>query len=143
VPILFLVFFITADFWVPSGSPLGRTLAVPGVWTVIISVVGAMFINQGVNPNWYSTLADVNLPEHRATMVSLASLMDMLGNALGPLLASYIILLRGQRAALWLALVVWAANIVLWLPVLANVRKDLDRRHRVLAKRAAEMRVKS
>jgi MFS transporter, Spinster family, sphingosine-1-phosphate transporter len=143
VPILFLVFFITADFWVPSGSTLGRTLAVPGVWTVIFSVVGAMFINQGVNPNWYSTLADVNLPEHRATMVSLASLMDMLGNALGPLLASYIILLRGQRAALWLALVVWAANIVLWLPVLANVRKDLDRRHRVLAERAAEMRAKS
>lgn len=101
-----------------------------------------MFINQGVNPNWYSTLADVNLPEHRATMVSLASLMDMLGNALGPLLASYIILLRGQRAALWLALVVWAANIVLWLPVLANVRKDLDRRHRVLMERASTMRIK-
>jgi MFS family permease len=102
-----------------------------------------MFINQGVNPNWYSTIADVNLPEHRATMVSLASLMDMLGNALGPLLAGYVALLGGLRAALWLALAVWAANIFLWLPVLGNVRKDLDRRHRILMERAAEMKAQS
>jgi MFS family permease len=142
-PIFFLIFFITADFRVPAGSTLGQTLAIPGVWTVIISVVGAMFINQGVNPNWYSTLADVNLPEHRATMVSLASLMDMLGNALGPLLAGYFALLGGLRAALWLALAVWVINIFLWLPVLGNVRKDLDRRHRTLLERASRMEPQS
>jgi len=140
LPIFFLIFFIVADFRVPAGASLGRTLAVPGVWTVIASVVAAMFINQGVNPNWYSTLADVNLPEHRATMVSLASLMDLLGNALGPLLAGYIAWAWDLRAALWLALAIWALNIVLWLPVLGNVRKDLDRRHRILMERAAAMR---
>ncbi len=140
LPIVFLVFFIIADFRLPAGASLGQALAVPGVWTVMVSVVGAMFINQGVNPNWYSTLADVNLPEHRATMVSLASLMDILGNALGPLLAGYIAWAWGLRAALWLALAVWAVNIFLWLPVLSNVRKDLDRRHGILVERAATLR---
>lgn len=138
VPIVCLVFFITADFRLPEGATLGRALAEPGVRVVLVSVVAAMFVNQGVNPNWYGTLTDINLPEHRATMVSLASVMDMLGNALGPLVASYIVLLRGMRAALWAALAVWALNIFLWLPVLRHIRRDLERRHNVLAGRAAK-----
>ncbi|MBN2199116.1 MAG: MFS transporter [Candidatus Aminicenantes bacterium] len=142
LPIVFLVFFITADFRLPEGASLGQALQVPGVWVVLVSVVGAMFVNQGVNPNWYGTLTDVNLPEHRATMVSLASVMDMLGNALGPILASYIALLWDLRAALWAALIIWGLNIVLWLPVLHHVRRDLERRHRLLASRAAEMGTK-
>lgn len=139
-PIVFLAFFITADFRLPEGATLGRALSVPGVWVVIVSVAGAMFVNQGVNPNWYGTLTDINLPEHRATMVSLASVMDMLGNALGPLLASYLALLWGLRAALWAALAVWALNIIIWLPVLRHVRGDLERRRRILASRAASLK---
>ncbi len=136
VPIVCLVFFITADFRLPEGATLGQALSVPGVWVVLGSVVSAMFINQGVNPNWYGTLTDINLPEHRATMVSLASVMDMAGNALGPLTASYVALLLDLRAALWTALAVWALNIVLWLPVLRHIRRDLDRRREILASRA-------
>jgi MFS family permease len=138
-PVVFLVFFIAADFRLPEGATLVRALSVPGVWIVTVSVAGAMFVNQGVNPNWYGTLTDVNLPEHRATMVSLASVMDMLGNALGPLLASYLALLWGLRAALWAALAVWALNIFLWLPVVRHVRGDLERRRRILVSRASAL----
>ncbi len=63
-------------------------------------MAAALFVNQGVNPNWYGTLTDINLPEHRATMISLASVMDLAGNALGPLVASYAATLWGLRTAM-------------------------------------------
>lgn len=139
-PIVFMIFFIKTNFWIPEGATFSEALAVPGVVTIVITIVAAMFINQGVNPNWYSCLTDINLPEHRATIISLASLMDMVGNALGPLLASYFATIWGLKAAMWSVLVFWVFNISLWLPVLFNIRRDLDTIHSVLSERAIDMK---
>ncbi len=140
VPIVFMIMFIQSDVRIADGATLSEALAQPGLWALILTIAAAMFINQGVNPNWYSSLADINLPEHRATMVSLASVMDMIGNALGPLIASYVATLWGLKTAMWSVLVFWAVNIFFWFPVLAYIRQDLSRVHAVLAARAAEMK---
>jgi MFS family permease len=140
LPIIFMIFFIQSNVWVPDGATLSQALARPGMWTLVLTIAGAMFINQGVNPNWYSSLADINLPEHRATMVSLASVMDMIGNALGPLIASYVATLWGLKTAMWSVLVFWVINLFFWLPVLAHIREDLEHAHEILNARAAEMR---
>ena len=139
-PIVFMIFFIGSKVWIPAGATVTQALAVPGTWPLILTIAAAMFINQGVNPNWYGALADINLPEHRATMISLASVMDMVGNALGPLLASYVATLWGLRAAMGTVLAFWAANVLFWLPVLVRIRADVDRVHGVLSDRAADMR---
>lgn len=139
-PILFMILFLRADFLIPDGATLSQTLAVPGVWALIITIVAAMFINQGVNPNWYSCLTDINLPEHRATMISFASIMDLIGQAIGPLVASYLATIWGLKTAMWSVLVFWVLNIFLWLPVLVHIRKDLANVHRVLEERALEMK---
>jgi MFS family permease len=139
-PILFLILFLRAGFWIPDGATLSLTLAVPGVWALIFAIVAAMFINQGVNPNWYSSLTDINLPEHRATMISFASIMDLIGQAIGPLAASYLATIWGLKTAMWSVLVFWVLNIFLWLPVLAHIRGDLSNVHRVLENRALEMK---
>ncbi|MGB6338431.1 MAG: MFS transporter [Candidatus Aminicenantaceae bacterium] len=139
-PILFMILFLRADFWIPEGATLSQTLAVPGVWALIITIVAAMFINQGVNPNWYSSLTDINLPEHRATMISFASIMDLMGQAIGPLVASYLATIWDLKTAMWSVLVFWVLNIFLWLPVLAHIRGDLANVHRVLKERALEMK---
>jgi len=140
VPIVFMILFIQSHVWIPAGSTLSEALALPGLWALILTIAAAMFINQGVNPNWYSSLADINLPEHRATMVSLASVMDMIGNALGPLIASYVATLWGLKTAMWSVLIFWVVNIFFWLPVLAHIRNDLGRVHSVLSERAVQMR---
>ncbi|MCJ7680890.1 MAG: MFS transporter [Candidatus Aminicenantes bacterium] len=140
LPILLMVVFLVADFWIPDGSILTETLAVPGVWLLIAAVVTAVFINQGVNPNWYSSLTDVNLPEHRSTMIALAVVMDMTGNALGPLFVAYAATQWGLRTAMWTVLLFWLANVFLWLPVLKHIRSDLARIHDVLKVRAADMK---
>lgn len=139
-PIAFMIFFIGSKVWIPANATLSQSLAVPGLWPLILTIAAAMFVNQGVNPNWYSSLTDINLPEHRATMVSLASVMDMVGNALGPLVGSYIATLWGLQAAMWSVLAFWVANVLFWLPVLAHIRKDLGQVHGILSERALELK---
>jgi len=140
LPIVFMIVFLLSKVRVPADATLGAALAVPGMLPLVLTIAGAMFVNQGVNPNWYGTLTDINLPEHRATMISLASVMDMMGSAVGPLVGSYIASSWGLRAAMASVLVFWAVNILFWLPVLAHVRSDLDRTHAILAARASEMK---
>jgi len=140
VPIVFMVLFLLSRVRIPAGASLGQSLAAPGMAALVATIAAAMFINQGVNPNWYGTLTDINLPEHRAAMISLASVVDMIGSALGPLIGSYVASAWGLRAAMASVLVFWVVNILFWLPVLVHVRADLDRVHETLAARADEMK---
>jgi MFS family permease len=142
VPIVFMLGFLLTDFWIKDGTSLSEALTVPSLWIFILMIGSAMFINQGVNPNWYSTLTDVNLPEHRATMISLASFMDIVGSALGPLIGSYLATIWGIRTAMWSVLGFWLLNTFFWLPVFSHIRKDLSRIHRCLSQRAAELEKK-
>ncbi|MCC7294679.1 MAG: MFS transporter [Acidobacteria bacterium] len=139
VPALFMIPFLTSRVWIPDGAGVGETFAVPGAVGLAAWIAAAVFINQGVNPNWYGTLTDVNLPEHRAAMISFASVMDMAGNALGPLCASYLATRFGLRTAMAAVLAFWIFNVFLWLPILSRVRRDLDRVHAILSGRAAAM----
>jgi MFS family permease len=139
VPIAFMILFLASKAWAPPGASLAAALAAPGMWGLVLTVAAAMFVNQGVNPNWYGTLTDINLPEHRATIISLASVKDQAGNALGPLVGSYFATLWGLKTAMASVLVFWALNILFWTPVLRHVRKDIGHAHQLLAERAAEM----
>jgi predicted MFS family arabinose efflux permease len=138
-PVVFMLVFLGSRVRVADGASLGAALAAPGTAVLFLAVAAALFVNQGVNPNWYGTLTDINLPEHRGTMISLASVMDMAGNALGPLLGSIIATRSGLRTAMASVLVFWVLNIVFWVPVLRHVRGDLARTHAVLAERARAM----
>lgn len=139
-PILFMFIFLSIDFTVPDDATVAQALAVPGVLLITAMVSIAIFINQGVNPNWYSSLTDINLPEHRATMISIASFTDMMGNALGPLIGSYFATIWGIEAAMWSVLGFWFINIFFWLPVLSYITKDMDRVHQILETRAKELK---
>ncbi len=139
VPIAFMILFLASKAWAPAGASLAAALAAPGMWGLVLTVAAAMFVNQGVNPNWYGTLTDINLPEHRATMISLASVKDQAGNALGPLVGSYFATLWGLRTAMASVLIFWALNILFWTPVLRHVRKDIGQAHRILSERGAAM----
>jgi len=140
VPIFFMLIFLGSRLRVPAGAGLAATLSSPGMAGLILTVAAAMFINQGVNPNWYASLTDVNLPEHRAAMISTASVVDLAGNALGPLIASYLATIRDVRTAMASVVVFWALNVVFWFPVLVHIRADLGRVHDILGERAGDMK---
>lgn len=138
-PAAIMIPFLASKARVPEGAGVAATFAAPGVIVLVFWVAAAMFINQGVNPNWYGALTDVNLPEHRPAMISFATVMDMAGNALGPLCASYLATRYGIRTAMAAVLAFWVLNIFLWLPVCAFIRRDLLRVHAILTERAAAM----
>jgi hypothetical protein len=66
--------------------------------------------------------------------------MDLMGQAIGPLMAAYLATIWGLRAAMWSVLVFWVANIFLWLPVIRHIRGDLANVHGILEERALEMK---
>ena len=140
-PVLLFIGFLSFDYTLPDNATIGEAFAVPELTISTILLVLLMFINQGVNPNWYSSLIDINLPEHRATMIGLANFMDMIGRSLGPLIGVYIAdYLGGIMVAMWAGIGFWILNVVLWLPVFRYVKRDIENVHSTLEKRALEMK---
>ncbi|MHA1341627.1 MAG: MFS transporter [Promethearchaeota archaeon] len=139
-PIIFVFIFLNLDFYLPSGLSFSEIISNPYVLTLIAMITIAMFINQGVGPNWYSSLTDINLPEHRGTMISFASFMDLIGRSLGPLIASYIATIWGISAGMWSSIIFWFINVAFWIPVFFTIKGDLDNIHLTLEKRAEEMK---
>ena len=75
-------------------------------------------------------------PEHRSTMLSMASFMDLIGRFFGPILAGIFVTAFSMQFAMWIAVAFWILNVVLWLPVFAHVKKDLQLVHDTLDERA-------
>lgn len=149
IPIVLFVVFIVVRFTVPTGATLGVIFSEPKAAIGLGSLILLMFINKGVEPNWFSTLADVNLPENRATMISLAQMLDLIGLSLGPLMAEWIVDLvnissgsstLGLQVAMWVAIGFWVLNVILWIPIFMHVEKDLNDVHNTLTKRAQELK---
>ena len=139
-PVITFTIFLLTDFWLPDGATLNEVASIPGFLLGSGMVVMTFFINQGVNPNWYSTLTDVNLPEHRSTVISMASFTDILGRTIGPILAGVFTALLGLHGAMWVAVIFWVLNTVLWLPIFYSIKGDLVHVHEVLSQRAQEMK---
>ena len=139
-PIIPVAIFLVIDFWLPDGATFGEAMAVPGFTLMFVMFVLAIFINQGVTPNWYSTLTDVNLPEHRSTVVSMANFTDIAGRSIGPLLAGVFTAALGLQGAMWVAVIFWILNTVLWLPIFYSIKGDLAHVHDVLSQRAQELK---
>jgi len=139
-PVIFFIAFLLTDFYVPDEATLAEALAAPGVAFAVGSLVILMAINQGVGPNWDSTLTDVNLPEHRSTMIGIATFMDLIGRTIGPLLAGFFAATFSLQGAMWAAVGFWILNVVLWLPVFAHIKGDLKKTHETLEERAKAMK---
>lgn len=139
-PVITFTIFLVTDFWLPDGVSLGEAATIPGFILAVVMVVITIFINQGVGPNWYSTLTDVNLPEHRSTVISMASFTDVVGKTIGPILAGVFTALLGLQGAMWVSIIFWVLNTVLWLPIFYSIKGDLAHVHDVLSQRALEMK---
>ncbi len=150
IPIITFIVFMLIPFTVPGPDPtIGDLFSSPQAIVSIIAIVLTQGVNKGVEPNWFSTLADVNLPENRATMISLAQTLDLVGLSIGPLIAGWIVDIvnvasssttLGLKVAMWVAVGFWALNVLLWLPIFFKIEKDLDDVHNTLAERAKSLK---
>lgn len=139
--IYMMIFLPVFDGFFVTGDPeFAELLSYPEIKILIGIIFFTMLINQGVGPNWYSSVLDVNLPEHRATMISIASFADLLGKAIGPLIGGIIYEFISGRAAMLAVAIFWISNSVLWIPVYKNIKKDIQRVGSILSDRAEMLR---
>ncbi len=101
----------------------------------------------GLAPNWFSSMMDVNLPEHRGTMIAAASFMDAIGRALGAWLGGMIIdwyndsgsIMPISDAIIFCTLTFGILSSLLWLPILKHCGKDFKEVAETLEERAEEL----
>jgi MFS transporter, Spinster family, sphingosine-1-phosphate transporter len=65
----------------------------PWMMIMFLLALGATAAQSANTPNWLALLTDVNLPEHRATMFSIANLVSGIGRAIGNSLVGPILIL--------------------------------------------------
>lgn len=135
--------FLLAGFAIiPNSQNLtffnGSVQATPFTFGLGLAIMGlfigiGMSFEMAVGPLHYSSMVDVNLPEHRSTMIAAASFMDAIGRALGTFLGSlimdYFILVRHSpspisQTLLFSLLTFGLVSGLLWLPIYKYAKKD-------------------
>jgi len=113
------------------------------LWIIYSSLLGIGFsFTFGIAPNWYSSLIDVNLPEHRGTMVAMGYFIDFIGRAIGIIIGGFIIAWTDSISLtiLWSTLIFGILSICFWVPLFFTSEKDSNQIEEILKERAAEIK---
>jgi len=149
--ILTLPFLLLALSMAPNVSAqtffFGRlNVDIMGFWIlwVIFSIllgIGLAF-TFGIAPNWYSSLIDVNLPEHRGTMVAMGSFIDTFGRALGAIIGGFMVTITDNFSAtiFWSTLIFGIISTCFWIPLFFTCKKDFVEVDEIMKKRAIALK---
>ncbi len=113
-------------------------------WVIFSLLLGVgLAFSFGIAPNWYSSLIDVNLPEHRGTMVAVASFVDTFGRALGAFLGGIIVTATDSfsMALLWSTLIFGIISICFWIPLFFTCEKDFNEVANIIKEREKKMKI--
>ncbi len=133
IPFAFLAFLI--PFELPPGGSLLDLFMLPGAVVMLILLVTGMFLNGAVNGSWYATVVDINLPEHRGTVLATANFFDIIGRSIGPLVAPFITAIVststrsiqiGYLAGISSSIIAWIFLPFFWIGVLKNILPDME-----------------
>ncbi|MFX0101949.1 MAG: MFS transporter [Candidatus Hodarchaeota archaeon] len=131
-------------FW----GTLNVNVLVMGILFVIMMLLGGIGFGMisGGTPNWYASLIDMNYPEHRGTMIAVASLMDTIGRAVGAVVAGlFITSFKGTGYEIGTTLLITGLifspiSAILSVITIKTGRKDFAEVDRVMAERAEALK---
>ena len=109
------------------------------ILSLVLFAIG-LFANGGTNAGWYATIVDVNLPEHRGTVLAAANLFDLIGRAIGPLIGTIIATNLSLTAGMASSIIFWIFLPFFWIPVLKNIVKDMDEVDTIFKKRLEKIK---
>ncbi|MHA1150844.1 MAG: MFS transporter [Promethearchaeota archaeon] len=139
VPIPFVFIALLIPFKAPDNIGLIELFLIPGALIMLLLLIIGLFINGAVNGSWYATVVDINLPEHRGTVLATANFFDILGRAIGPLLGAFIADSYGLQAGITISIIFWALLPLFWIPVLKNVIPEMEQTEYIFEQRIAQM----
>lgn len=134
-PIPFVFIGLIIPFTAPDNAGILDLFLIPGAVVMLILLVIGLFLNGGTNGNWYSCVADVNLPEHRGTVQATANFFDIFGRALGPLLGALITDAFGVLYGMMISIVFWSFLPFFWIPVMRNIVPEMEEVEQIFLER--------
>jgi MFS family permease len=112
------------------------------LWIIFSSLLGVgLAFTFGIAPNWYSSLIDLNLPEHRGTMVAMGSFIDTFGRALGSIIGGFMISITDNFSLtiFWSTLIFGIISTFFWIPLFFTGKKDFAEIDDILKNRAKNL----
>ncbi|MBN2149870.1 MAG: MFS transporter [Candidatus Lokiarchaeota archaeon] len=123
IPFVFIAFLV--PFWF-EGATIIDLFMIPGaVLTITLLTVG-LFLNGATNGSWYATVVDINLPEHRGTVLATANFFDIIGKSIGPLIGTMLSDTFGVLVGINVSIIFWCALPFFWIGVLRHFTSDLE-----------------
>jgi MFS family permease len=126
--------------------------ATPAVFAIGCLVMGTlvgigMSLMMAIGPLHYASMIDVNLPEHRATMISAAAFIDAFGRALGSWVGLTIVQyyesigssFAMSDAILFSVCTFAAGSALMWLPIYKYSKIDFPEVARIMQERKVEL----
>ncbi|MFX1569678.1 MAG: MFS transporter [Promethearchaeota archaeon] len=116
-----------------------------GFW--LLWIIFALFIgiglgfSLGIAPNWYSSLIDGNLPEHRGTMIAMGLFIDTFGRALGAILGGFVVNLTDSFSLtiIWSTLIFGIISTCFWIPLFYTSKKDYAYVNEIMKERSVTL----
>lgn len=90
-------------------------------------------------PNIRAIFLDVNVPENRGIMLSVANITDVMGGGIGPLLGGILADKFGLTFVLYLSILFWIPSAFLWLPLIKTIPNDMHNLSLIMRKRASKI----
>jgi MFS family permease len=130
-PIPFLFIALIIPFRAPN--------IFPGLLIWVILFMIGMFTNGAVNGNWYATVADLNLPENRGTVLAASNFFDVIGRAIGPIIGAVVADSFGYVFGMMTAIFAWVLIPFFWIPVLKNFIAEMNATENIFQARIKEL----
>ncbi len=139
VPIPFVFIALIIPFELSDGAGIGDLFSNPGSIIMILLMVIGLFINGAVNGSWYATIVDLNLPEHRGTILATANFFDILGKSIGPLIGAIIADNINIMAGMISSIFFWIVLPFFWIAVVKNFLPEYEETEKIFAERISEL----
>jgi MFS family permease len=107
----------------------------PGIVIWVVLMMIGIFLNGAVNGNWYATVVDVNLPEHRGTVLATSNFFDIIGRSIGPVVGAVIADTLGFVYGMMISIFFWALIPFFWIGVLKNIVPEMEQTTRIFDER--------
>jgi len=125
-PIPFILIGVLVPFQLSAGGSIADLFSIPNAQLMIILVTTGIFLVGGVYGPWYATVVDLNLPEHRGTVLSLANFFETIGKSIGPLIGSILADKFGIIVGIGSSVIFMAAIPFFWIEIIRHFVPELD-----------------
>jgi MFS family permease len=140
----FILIAVNIPWFVGPDVDLIQILLDPLVLIVILLIGIGLTIDSGIYPNWMSAITEINLPEQRSTMISLANFFDACGRGLGILIGAIILIITPGNFTfvMSIAVIFTLFSFIWWVPAMKTYNKDYEEVKKILEQRSKDLQVK-